>query len=84
MVCSCRPGAAGGRGGGILTVLGKGWRVLRSSTNPYWVGTVARFHRCTICIVNVYIPPATSRYAPSSYIACLTEIVDWVADVRLT
>ena len=49
----------------------------------YWVGCIARLHTCITCIVNVYVPPVTSSYAPSDYRATLTAIVGWVAAMRL-
>ncbi len=65
MVGSFRDGVDSG--GGILTIVGQDWRIVCQISTYYWVGTVISFGDCTICIVNVYIPPTTSPYAPPTY-----------------
>lgn len=34
-------------------------------------------------MVNVYVPPSTSSYAPASFAAVLQHIVEWTAQMRL-
>jgi hypothetical protein len=55
----------GDRGGGILSVFGAGWRVCRAHCTEFWVGSVVQFGDCSLVVVNVYIPPVTSPWAPA-------------------
>ena len=36
-----------------------------------------------VIIVNVYIPPVSSPYAPTDYTTCLTDITHWINCTRL-
>lgn len=48
------------------------------------MGYVVQHHSCSICCVNVYIPPVSSAYAPVDYYnAILTSMLDWVAAMQL-
>lgn len=73
----------GGRGGGILSVFGEGWVVGREFATEFWVGSVLSFSQCTIIVINVYIPPTTSPFAPAQYPAVLEAIFEWVTMARL-
>ncbi len=71
------------QGGGILTVVGEAWRVLQDACREFWVGIVVEHAACKVGVVNVYIPPTTSAYAPASYEAVLSEVHEWLVAVRM-
>ena len=60
-----------GERGGILTVIREDWEMVGCESRVFWAGVVVRRAGCTVCIVNAYIPPRSSSFAPSSYAGVL-------------
>ena len=75
-----------GHGGGLATVLGASWKVLTSASTEYFIGVVFERPGGRYTVVNVYLPPVTSAYAPKGaegFHTSLTQINNWVTSARL-
>lgn len=81
MVGSYRKGDE--RGGGILTVVGEDWKLISETCTDFWVGCVIQYNDCRVLIINVYIPPTTSPYAPPNFPTVLDCMSDWLTQTRL-
>jgi len=63
--CSCRADGWGG----IATVIPPCFNLVSETCTAYYVGTLLEDHNTTtrFIVLNFYIPPVTSPYAPRTY-----------------
>ena len=50
----------------------------------YFVGVLCTNGLAKFLLINIYIPPTSSRVAPPDYAACLARIHQWVNSIRLS
>lgn len=53
--------------------------LISSHISEYYILVKLRINKHTFDVVNVYIPPSTSKYAPCEYSTCLDDIMEKVA-----
>lgn len=54
-----------GRGGGIATIVAESIPIVDSIIHEFFVGVVMGEKQTLTILLNVYIPPQTSKYAPT-------------------
>jgi hypothetical protein len=71
----------GRRDGGICMVIGGGWEVVAQVQEKYYVGAVIKSEKGNVVILNVYVPPYSSPFAPigvHGYVEVLQAAEEWV------
>ena len=79
IIASLRPH---GKKGGIATIISKEYAVKKSLRSEYGVAVHICNGTINVLIANIYIPPESSKYAPSTldgYEECLGEIQAWIS-----
>ena len=52
--------------GGITTVIAPAIQIIEQTEQKYFVGIIIRQQNNTTAVINLYIPPTTSEFAPTS------------------
>ena len=78
IIASLRPHS---KKGGNATIIGSAVTVIASTTTDYGAAVHIRKGTTNVLLADIYIPPESSKYAPSTlegYEQCLSDIQNWV------
>lgn len=70
----------------MATLTPASWTALATVSEQYFVGVLMACPQARLTVLNVYIPPHTSRYGPGSnaeFLACLELAQRWVTELHL-